>query len=63
LLEVLVQQFLLVSATNGTSTIVVPDFGEQVAVHIESLSKKITVEPKNLQLDSALVNGTLVEFS
>jgi len=48
---------------NGTSTIVVLDFGEQVAVHIESLSKKITVEPKDLQLDSALVNGTLVEFS
>jgi hypothetical protein len=46
----------------GASTIVVIDSGEQVVVHIETLSKKITVKHQNLQLDSALANGTLVEF-
>jgi hypothetical protein len=47
---------------NGTSAIVVMDLGEKVVVDVESLSKKITVKPENLQLDSALANGTLVEF-
>jgi hypothetical protein len=46
----------------GASTIVVMDLGEQVVVHIESLSKKITVKHENLHLDSALANGMLVEF-
>ncbi len=47
---------------NGTSAVVVMDLGEKVVVDVESLSKKITVKPENLQLDSALANGTLVEF-
>jgi len=49
-------------AMNGTSAIVVMDMGNRVVVEVQSLSKKITVKPENLQLASSLAEGTLVEF-